>query len=105
MLAGKLKEPITIEHPVQEENELGEVVDNLYAKKFSTKAQVIYKSGQRQEEYSIYTDYTVQFIIRYYHSVSETDRVLYRNEPYRIDSIEYSHEYQMIKLNCTKIHE
>lgn len=105
MRAGSLNEPIIIEQPYQEENEMGERLDCHYIKKFATKAQVIYKSGQRQEDYSIYTDYTVQFVIRIYHNVTELDRVIYRNRPYRIDSIEYSREYQMIKLNCTLIQQ
>ena len=103
MRAGSLNETIIVEQAVKEENELGEVVDNMYAKKFATKAQVIYKSGQRQEDYSIHTDYSVQFVIRIYHSVSETDRVIYRGRYYQIDSIEYSREYQMIKINCQLI--
>ena len=103
MQAGRLNEIIVVEQPYTEENELGEVVDCHYIKKFQTKAQVIYKSGQRQEDYSIHTDYSVQFIIRIYHSVSETDRIFYRGRYYQIDSIEYSREYQMIKLNCQLI--
>ncbi len=105
MRAGLLNETIVIEQPIQHENELGEVVDCVYAKKFQTRAQVIYKSGQRQEDYTIQTEYTVQFIVRIYHHISETDRVLFRNRPYRIDSIEFSREYQMQKLNCTLINE
>lgn len=105
MRAGSLNESITIEQPIKHENELGEVVDNLYAKKFCTRAQVIYKSGARVEDYTIQTDYTVQFVVRIYHQISETDRVLYRNQRYRIDSIEISREYQMQKLNCTLLHE
>lgn len=105
MFAGRLNEIITVEQPCQEENELGEVVDCHYIKKFQTKAQVIYKSGQRQEDYSVYTDYTIQFVIRIYHQVTETDRVIYRNQPYRIESIDYSREYQLIKLNCRLINE
>ena len=105
MRAGSLNETITIEQPVQHENELGEIVDCVYAKKFSTKAQVIYKSGARVEDYTIHTDYSVQFVVRIYHHIDETDRVLYRNKPYRIESIEISREYQMQKLNCSLIHE
>lgn len=105
MQAGKLNEIITVEQPVTHKNELGEVVDCVYAKKFSTKAQVIYKSGTRTVDYSIQTEYTVQFVIRIYHEVKETDRVLFRGRAYRIESIEYSREYQLIKLNCSLINE
>lgn len=105
MQAGKLNEIITVEQPVTHKNELGEVVDCVYAKKFSTKAQVIYKSGTRTVDYSIQTEYTVQFVIRIYHEVKETDRVLFRGRAYRIESIECSREYQLIKLNCSLINE
>ncbi len=105
MLAGRLNETIVVEQPYTEENELGEVVDCHYIKKFQTKAQVIYKSGQREEDYSIHTDYSVQFVIRYYHQVAEVDRVIYRGNAYQIDSIEHSREYQLIKLNCSLIRQ
>ena len=105
MQAGKLNEYITVEQPVSHKNELGEVVDCHYTKKLGTKAQVIYKSGTRTEDYSIHTDYTVQFVIRHYHKVDETDRVLFRGKPYRIESIEYSREYQLIKLNCSLVND
>lgn len=106
MFAGNLNEIITVEQPVAHKNELGEVVDCLYAKKFTTKAQVIYRSGSRVVDNSeIFTEYAVQFVIRHYLIVSETDRVLYRDRKYRIESIEYSREYQLIKLNCTLINE
>ncbi len=106
MQAGRLNEYITIEQPITKENELGEVVDNLYAKKFTTKAQVVYKSGSTGvENEKIFTSYSVQFIIRIYHQVTETDRVIYRSQKYRIDSIERSREYQLIKLNCSLINE
>lgn len=105
MFAGKLNEIITVEQPVKHENELGEVVENHFIKKFTTKAQVIYKSGVRSDDYSIHTDYSIQFVIRIYHAVNETDRVIYRNQFYRIESIEYSREYQLIKLNCSLIND
>ena len=105
MIAGKLNEIITVEQPCRHENELGEVVENHYIKKFTTKAQVIYKSGVRTEDYSIQTDYSIQFVIRIYHDVKETDRIVFRNQYYRIESIEYSREYQLIKLNCSMINE
>lgn len=106
MYAGKLNEFITVESANTHENELGEVVDNHYCVKFATKAQVIYKSGSRViDNNEIFTDYSVQFVIRYYHSVCETDRVVYRGQRYTIDSIEHSREYQLIKLNCNLINE
>lgn len=106
MVAGKLNELITVESPLIVENELGEVMDNRYKTKFRTKAQVIYKNGSTSvDNHEIFTSYNIQFIIRIYHKVNETDRVIFRGVPYTIDSIEYSREYQMIKLNCIKQNE
>lgn len=106
MLAGKLNEVITVEQPFLEENELGEVVDCHYIKKFQTKAQVVYKSGSTGVvDEKIFSSYSVQFIIRYYHQPTEADRVIYRGQKYRIDSIERSREYQLIKLNCSLIND
>lgn len=104
MYAGKLNEVITVESPLKHENELGEVVDCIYSPKFKTKAQVIYKSGSRVEDYSIHADYSIQFVIRIYHKVNETDRIIYRNQKYQIESIEYSREFQLIKINCSLLH-
>ena len=106
MRAGSLNEIITVEQPFHQENELGEVVDCHYVKKFTTKAQVVYKSGSTSvENEKVFTSYSVQFIIRFYHQPTETDRVIYRGQKYRIDAIERNREHQMIKLNCTLIDE
>lgn len=106
MLAGKLNETITVESPIIAENELGEILDNRYKNKFTTKAEVIYRNGGTSvDNNEIFTNYSVQFIIRIYHKVDETDRVMFMGKPYRIDSIEYSRQYQLIKLNCTLINE
>ena len=105
MMAGKLTERIVIAYKLRKENELGEVEECSYFPKYETKAQVIYKSGNRVDDYSIQTEYTVQFVIRYYHNVAETDRVMYNGDYYRIDSIERNRQYQLQKLNCTMIHE
>ena len=101
MIAGKLNEIITVESPMIVENELGEVMDNRYKTKYRTRAQVVYKNGSTSvDNHEIFTSYNIQFIIRIYNEVSETDRVIYRGKPYLIDSIEYSREYQLIRLNC-----
>lgn len=106
MIAGKLNETIAIESPIMVENELGEILDNRYKKKYSTKAQVIYQNGSTTiENNEILTSYSVQFIIRKYHKVDETDRVIFHNKPYKINSIEHSREYQLIKLNCQMMNE
>ena len=106
MRAGSLNEIITVEQPYSQENELGEVVDCHYVKKFETKAQVVYKSGATAPDNNeIFTSYSVQFVIRFYHQPTEQDRVIYRGQKYRIDAIERSREHQLIKLNCTLIND
>lgn len=106
MLAGKLNEIIHIEMPVLSQNELGEVVDNKYVKKNTTKAQVIWKNGGTiVDNNEIFTAYSVQFKVRIYVDVNESDRILFRSKRYKIDSIEISREQQALYLNCSLINE
>ncbi len=106
MFAGNLKETIVIESSNTHKNELGEVVDCGYREKLRTKAQVIYQSGTRTiDNNEIFHAYSIQFVVRFYHEISESDRVVYRGQRYRIDSIEHSREYQLIKLNCDLIND
>lgn len=106
MKAGNLNEIITIEEPLLKINEFGEMMDNKFKKKFTTRAEVKYIGGNKIIENSeIVADYSIQFIIRIYHKVTETDRVIFRNKAYNIDSIEYSRQYQLIKLNCSMANE
>lgn len=101
MLAGKLNTLIEVQEPILLENELGEVMDNKYKKKFQTKSQVIYKNGSTNiENNEIFTSYNIQFIIRYYHNIKITDRIIYDNNPYTIDSIEKDKQYQLQRINA-----
>lgn len=105
MIAGLLKEIIEIYKPFQIKNEYGEVED-AFEKAFKTKAQVIYNSGNRiVDNNEIFNEYRIQFIVRYYHNISENDRIKYDNKWYQIEAIEKSKQYQLQKLNCVIVNE
>lgn len=105
MIAGKLNEIIEIHKPYLHKNEYGEVEDS-FEKSFSTKAQVIYNSGNRIiDNNELFTDYKVQFVVRIYHKINETDRIKYDGNFYHIESIEKSRQFQLLKINCSIVNE
>ncbi len=106
MVAGLLNEIIEIHSPILKENEFGEIEDNVYKRGFETKAQVIYKSGNTIiDNNEIFSEYKLQFIVRIYHKIKETDRVFFNDRFYQIESIEKSRQYQLQKLNCSLVNE
>lgn len=106
MIAGLLKEIIEVHSPILNQNEYGEVEDNEYEFKYKTKAQVIYNSGSKIiDNDEIFNDYKLQFIVRIYHNITETDRIKYDGKFYNIESIEKSRQYQLKKINCTLVNE
>ena len=106
MLAGRLNEIITIEKLKVIKNEYGEEQTDNYVKKFSTRAEVKYNSGQRiTDNNELFFAYDLTFTIRYYHDITELDRVIWRGEKYRILSVERNRQWQMINLKCELINE
>ena len=106
MIAGLLNEMIEIHSPILRANEYGEIEDNVYKKEFQTKAQVVYNSGNTVvDNNEIFTEYKLQFIVRIYHKIKETDRVFFNGRFYQIESIEKNRQYQLQKLNCTLVNE
>lgn len=106
MIAGLLKELIEIHSPILQRNEYGELMDNKFEKKYQTKAQVIYNSGAKTiDNNEIFNEYKVQFIVRYYHKIKETDKVKWDGKFYNIEAIEKSKQYQLQKLNCVIVNE
>lgn len=106
MLAGKLNEIIEIHSPIRRTNEFGEVEENVYKRMITTKAQVIYNSGNKiVDNDEIFNEYRIQFIVRIYHKITETDRVKFDGKFYMIESIEKSRQYQLQKLNCRLVNE
>jgi len=56
--------------------------------KFTTRAQVTTNSGNRlNQNNEIIHTYNVTFIVRLYHDIEESDRVIYKGKKYRIISI------------------
>lgn len=106
MLAGRLNEIITIEELKVIKNEYGEEQTDNYVKKFSTRAEVKYNSGQRiTDNNELFFAYDLTFTIRYYHDITELDRVIWRGDKYRILSVERNRMYQLINLRCQLINE
>lgn len=106
MLAGRLNEIITVEELKVIKNEYGEEQTTNYIKKFSTRAEVKYNSGQRiTDNNELFFAYDLTFTIRYYHDIAELDRVIWRGDKYRILSVERNRQWQMINLKCELINE
>lgn len=106
MLAGKLKEMITIEELQIVKNEYGEEQTDKYIPKINTRAEIKYNNGNRiTDNNEIFFAYDINFIIRIYHNITELDRVIYDNKPYRILAIEKNKQYQLLNLKCELINE
>lgn len=106
MLAGRLNEIITVEELKVIKNEYGEEQTTHYIKKFNTRAEVKYNNGQRiTDNNELFFAYDLTFTIRYYHNISELDRVIWRGYKYRILSVERNRMYQLINLRCQLINE
>lgn len=106
MLAGRLNEIITVEELKVIKNEYGEEQTTNYVKKFNTRAEVKYNGGQRiADNNELFFAYDLTFTIRYYHDITELDRIIWRGEKYRILSVERNRMYQLINLRCQLINE
>lgn len=106
MRAGALNEIITVEELKVIKNEYGEEQTTNYVKKFNTRAEVKYNSGQRiADNNELFFAYDLTFTIRYYHDITELDRIIWRGEKYRILSVERNRQWQMINLKCELINE
>ena len=106
MLAGRLDETIAVEELKVIKNEYGEEQTTNYIKKFNTRAEVKYNNGQRiTDNNELFFAYDLTFTIRYYHDITELDRVIWRGEKYRILSVERNRMYQLINLRCQLINE
>lgn len=89
MEAGNLQERIYFERCIVTKNEYGHE-DYTYEPAFSTRAQVIYNSGDRQiENQEIFYPNTLTFKCRFYVPVEDLMRIKYKDLYYRILSIDY----------------
>lgn len=106
MRAGGLRHStITIEKSVEVKDEFGDTVKG-WQKHIETKADVIFKTGNRiKENYEITPAYDVEFRIRKYHDVDEKMRVIYKSKKYRIKAIMPNIEKQMQTIITEWINE
>lgn len=102
MLSGRLNEIIIVEKLNVIKNEYGEEQTQDYVYKFKTRAEVNYNNGNRAlENNEIFFSNDLTFIVRYYHDISELDRIKWDDKYYRILSIERNKKYQLINIKCT----
>lgn len=87
MIAGKLTETITIVKSITVKDNYGATSTN-WVDSITTRASVKQNSGSKSViNNEIFTSYTVEFGIRYYHTVNEFDRIKWRGNTYVIESI------------------
>lgn len=105
MRAGLLREEITVEKLTSTKDSYGSMTE-LWETKLSTRAEVKYNAGNRAalNNEIIHTS-NVTFTVRYYHSVDEADRILYKGKRYRILSVSRELYKQAISILTELINE
>lgn len=105
MEAGKLKEIIKVYKPEITRNSFNEQ-DTEYKYAFTTKAEVIYKSGTRQEgEGDVFYQYIRKFNVRIYNDINELDHIEWNGKMYRILNIDDNKIKQAKYIETEIIHE
>jgi head-tail adaptor len=100
MRAGILQEEIQILKLTHETNEFGEPFD-LYTPCYKTRAEVTPLSGGRQDVNSeVFYAHTYRFIVRRYVDVNDFDRILWKDNQYRILNIDDDRQYNQKIINC-----
>ena len=100
-----MKHRIEIQKSVGVKDGFGDVVKS-WQKHIETKADVLFKSGNRvKENYEIAPAYDVEFRVRKYHDVDEKMRVVYLGKKYRIKAIMPNTEKQMLTIITEWINE
>lgn len=95
MQAGLLDEVIDIERLEYNIDEYGSQKTERYVKAFSTRARVIYENGGVVLDNSeLFFANRTKFEVRYYHNISNLDRIVWRGDKYRITNIERSRKLQ-----------
>lgn len=105
MRAGLLTETIKIQKPVEVETKYsGKTVE--YQDYITTKASVIHLSGSRKVSAGeIINDYSVRFIIRFYHKVTAEMIIIHEGVKYRIQDINPEKSKQSITIVAEVINE
>ena len=123
MWAGKYNEPITVWNFKSGKNAFGEEVDysplsysyataydpadtTSYCTYYTTRAKVIYTGGTRNVLNSeIQTPYTKSFIVRMYVPVTDESWIKWKDNYYRVTSIDSSREYQEQTITTQLVNE
>lgn len=106
MRAGRLTEVISVEKPVQRQNEYGATALEWESFISKTKAEVTYSNGNRRNENNeIIFAYEVIFTVRIYHQINERMRIIWKNKKYRILSIQENKELQSLTIKTELINE
>lgn len=122
MWAGKFNEPIYVYNFTAGRNAFGEDVDysplsysyatlydptkTSYCSYYPTRAKVIYTGGNRQvNNDEIQIPYSKTFVTRIYVPVTDTSWVKWKDDYYRVTSIDKSREYQEITINTQLVNE
>lgn len=97
MQAGLLQEIILIERNHLHRNEFGEE-QTVWELHTQTRARVDWKAGNNiiENDERVFTR-QLNFIIRYYHDIRDTDRIIWRGRKYRVLYIE-EHKHEQRKI-------
>lgn len=121
--AGKYNEPIYVYNFKSGKNDFGEEVDYSplsysyatvynpndsysYCTYYPTRAQVVYTGGARTvRNNEIQTPYSKSFIVRIYVPVNDGSWIKWKDNYYRVTSIDESREYQEITISTELVNE
>lgn len=105
MIAGILKDIITIKRAVVIKNDFGEEVET-WSDVTTTRAYVKQSSSQRNEEnVEITYDFIKEFRVRIYVDVRPYDIIIWNGQKYRILSLDKQKDLQQITLQTELINE
>lgn len=106
MIAGALKEIISVEKPIEVRDEFGANKLVWVEAIPRTRAKVTYSNGNRvNDNNEIVFAYEVIFTIRIYHHIDEYYRIIWKNKKYRILSLEPDKAKQQIIIRAELINE
>lgn len=106
MVAGTLKEVISVEKQIAIRDEFGANKLVWVQEIPRTRAKVTYSNGNRvNENNEIIFAYEVIFTIRIYHHIEEQYRIIWKNKKYRILSLEPDKAKQQLIIRAELINE
>lgn len=105
MRAGLLKYPIIVERSHLHKNSYGEE-QTVWEHHIQTRAQIDWKGGNRsiENDERVFTR-SLNFIVRIYHDIRESDRIIWKSDKYRILHIEPRKKEQRQIITCELINE